>query len=301
MENFKAKYVNPLSNWGFKRLFGTEMNKDLLLEFLRDLFPERDIRDITYLKNERQSLTERERDAVFDVMCVSADGTQFVVEMQKRSQRYFRDRALYYAAHPIIEQGGRGGWNYRLNPVCVVGVLDFAMEHDYGGESERWRDKLVHRYRLREDETGEIMNSKLEFLYLEVGAYRREVTGRSGIVEKWMYVLKNLSRLEGRPPELRERVFERLFEAARIAAYTREERNQYESDMMNENDYRNTIEYAREEGLEAGLAEGEAKGHEAGLAEGEARVAKKMLAAGMPEEQITEFTGLSAEQLAALK
>ena len=301
METSIQTYVNPLSDWGFKRLFGTEMNKDLLLEFLRGLFPERDIRDIAYLKNERQNLTERERDSVFDVMCVSADGTQFVVEMQKRSQRYFRDRALYYAAHPIIEQGSRGGWNYRLNPVCVVGVLDFAMEHDYGGESERWRDKLVHRYRLREDETREIMNSKLEFLYLEVGAYRKEVTERSGIVEKWMYVLKNLSRLEGRPPELREMVFERLFEAARIAAYTREERNQYENDMMNENDYRNTIEYAREEGLAAGLAEGEAKGHEAGLAEGEARVAKKMLAAGMPEEQITEFTGLSAEQLAELK
>ena len=108
-----------------------------------------------------------------------------------------------------------------------------------------------------------------------------------------MYVLKNLSRLEGRPPELREMVFERLFEAARIAAYTREERNQYENDMMNENDYRNTIEYAREEGLRAGLAEG--------LAEGEARVAKKMLAAGEPVEKIIEFTGLSAEQLAALK
>ena len=118
------------------------MNKDLLLEFLRDLFPERDIRDITYLKNERQSLTERERDAVFDVMCVSADGTQFVVEMQKRSQRYFRDRALYYAAHPIIEQGGRGGWNYRLNPVCVVGVLDFAMEHDYIWKWERTGGRL---------------------------------------------------------------------------------------------------------------------------------------------------------------
>ena len=294
MENFNAKYVNPLSDWGFKRLFGTEMNKDLLLEFLRDLFPERDIRDIAYLKNERQNLTERERDSVFDVMCVSADGTQFVVEMQKRSQRYFRDRALYYAAHPIIEQGSRGGWNYRLNPVCVVGVLDFAMEHDYGAEAERWRDKLVHRYRLREDETREIMNSKLEFLYLEVGAYRREVTERSGIVEKWMYVLKNLSRLEGRPPELRERVFERLFEAARIAAYTREERNQYESD-----------EYAREEGLAAGLAEG----REAGLVEGEAKgeakaamqIAKRLLASGMPVEQITEFTGLTAEQLEDLR
>ena len=104
-----------------------------------------------------------------------------------------------------------------------------------------------------------------------------------------MYVLKNLSRLEGRPPELRERVFERLFEAARVAAYTQEERNQYESDMMNENDYRNTIEYARE----AGLAEGEAKG--------KAEVARNMLASGMLEEQVMAMTGLTAEQLAALK
>ena len=297
MENFNAKYVNPLSDWGFKRLFGTEMNKDLLLEFLRNLFPERGIMDIAYLKNERQNLTERERDSVFDVVCTDPNGAQFVVEMQKRTQRYFRDRALYYAAYPIIEQGRKGSWNYRLTPVCVVGILNFAMKHEYGPDAERWREKLVHRYRLREDETGEIMNSKLEFLYLEVGAFRREVSEQSGIVDKWMYALKNLSRLEKRPPELRERVFERLFEAAKIAAYTKEERNQYENDMMTENDYRNTIDYARDEGRQEGLAEGEAKGK----AEGKAEVARKMLAAGMSAEQVSEFTGFDAEQLAALK
>lgn len=259
MENFNAKYVNPLSDWGFKRLFGTEMNKDLLLGFLRSLFPERGISDIAYLRNERQNLSERERDSVFDVVCTDPRGSQFVVEMQKRTQRYFRDRALYYAAYPIIEQAPKGSWNYRL----------------------------------REDETGEIMNSKLEFLYLEVGAFRKEISGSSPGTDKWMYVLKNLSRLEERPQALRERVFERLFEAAKIAAYTKEERDQYENDMMTENDYRNTIDYARDEGREAGLAEGETKG--------KAEVAKKMLAAGMPAEQITEFTGLTAEQLAALK
>ena len=132
MENFNAKYVNPLSDWGFKRLFGTEMNKDLLLEFLRSLFPERSISDIAYLGNERQNLSERERDSVFDVVCTDAGGAQFVVEMQKRTQRYFRDRALYYAAYPIIEQAPKGSWNYRLKPVCVVGILNFAMEHEYG-------------------------------------------------------------------------------------------------------------------------------------------------------------------------
>ena len=189
----------------------------------------------------------------------------------------------------IIEQGRKGSWNYRLTPVCVVGILNFAMKHEYGPDAECWREKLVHRYRLREDETGEIMNSKLEFLYLEVGAFRREVSEQSGIVDKWMYALKNLSRLEKRPPELRERVFERLFEAAKIAAYTKEERNQYENDMMTENDYRNTIDYARDEGRQEGLAEGKAE------------VARKMLAAGMPAEQVSEFTGFDAEQLAALK
>ena len=145
--------------------------------------------------------------------------------------------------------------------------------------------EICDELRLREDETGEIMNSKLEFLYLEVGAFRKEISGSSPATDKWMYALKNLSRLEERPQALRERVFERLFEAAKIAAYTKEERNQYENDMMTENDYRNTIDYARDEGM----------------AEGKAEVARKMLAAGMPAEQITEFTGLTAEQLAALK
>ena len=135
------------------------MNKDLLLGFLRSLFPERGISDIAYLRNERQNLSERERDSVFDVVCTDPSGSQFVVEMQKRTQRYFRDRALYYAAYPIIEQAPKGSWNYRLKPVCVVGILNFAMEHEYGPGAERWREKLIHRYRLREDETGEIMNS----------------------------------------------------------------------------------------------------------------------------------------------
>ena len=190
---------------------------------------------------------------------------------------------------------------HRLKPVCVVGILNFAMEHEYGPDAERWREKLIHRYRLREDETGEIMNSKLEFLYLEVGAFRREISGSSPATDKWMYALKNLSRLEERPQALRERVFERLFEAAKIAAYTKEERDQYENDMMTENDYRNTIDYARDEGREAGLAEGKAEGRAEGKVEGKAEVARNMLASGMPEEQVMAMTGLTAEQLAALK
>ena len=126
METSIQTYVNPLSDWGFKRLFGTEMNKDLLLEFLRGLFPERDIRDIAYLKNERQNLTERERDSVFDVMCVSGDGTQFVVEMQKRSQRYFAEAlaAVLPRPRPVLRRtsDNRAGPQGRLELPAESGV-----------------------------------------------------------------------------------------------------------------------------------------------------------------------------------
>lgn len=145
------------------------------------------------------------------------------------------------------------------------------------------------------------VNSKLEFLYLEVGAFRREVCGESPIIDKWMYALKNLSRLEERPAALRERVFARLFEAAKIAAYTKEERNQYENDMMTENDYRNTIDYARDEGRAEGHAAGLAEGEARGEAKGRAEVARNLLASGMPADQVSAFTGLSGEQLEKLK
>ena len=133
------------------------------------------------------------------------------------------------------------------------------------------------------------MNSKLEFIYLEVGAFEKGADELEGAVEKWMYALKNLPRLEERPAELGEEMFARLFEAARIAGYTRDERNQYENDMMNENDYWNTIDFAREEG--------EARG----VAETSRRIAKNFLEAGVPAEQVAACTGLSAEQVEELR
>ena len=125
---------------------------------------------------------------------------------------------------------------------------------------------------------------------MEVGAFRREVCGDSPIIDKWMYALKNLSRLEERPAALRERVFARLFEAAKIAAYTKEERNQYENDMMTENDYRNTIDYARDEGR--------AEGHAAGLAEGEARGRAEGALQASP--RIREARGLDSLEIRGL-
>ena len=112
IEGRKMRYIDPLTDWGFKRLFGSEMNKEILLGFLQDLFPEKDIRDISYLGNENAGATSGDRKAVFDVSCRTEKGEEFIVEMQKAPQEYFRDRALYYSTFPLQRQAGQ---NTNLN------------------------------------------------------------------------------------------------------------------------------------------------------------------------------------------
>lgn len=280
----RCRYIDPMSDWGFKVLFGTEANKEFLLSLLRDLFPEERITDITYLREENQGLTEGDRKTVFDVACSSEDGRQFVVEVQKKNQKNFRDRSLYYSSFPIQMQGGRGEWDYSLTPVYMVGILNFAMNHSYPeGEPGRWSGKRVHRYELREEESGELMTGKLKFVFLEVGPFGKCEESLADAVDEWMYALKHMRRLTEKPERLREDVFGRLFAAAELAAFTPEERNQYEKDMMTENDYRNTIDYAREQGVIDGMKWGEERGLMKGRLEGRKEGEQKGLRKGREE------------------
>lgn len=309
IEGRKMRYIDPLTDWGFKRLFGSEMNKEILLGFLQDLFPEKDIRDISYLGNENAGATSGDRKAVFDVSCRTEKGEEFIVEMQKAPQEYFRDRALYYSTFPLQRQAPKGDWDFRLTPVYMVGILNFGLVHNVRDElREKVREMRVFRYELTETTLGERMTDNLAFVFLELERFGKSEDGLETMLDKWMYVLKNLSRLTERPVELQERIFRRLFEAARIAAFTREELDEYTNDMMTENDRRNAIDYARKQGLAEGRAEGRAEGVIAGRAEGRAEgemvgklsVAQRMLAAGLDPKMISEMTGLAEPEIRGL-
>ena len=105
-EEKQERYINPYTDFGFKKLFGTEMNKDLLISFLNSLFnnSEQEIKDVQYLNSEHLGDGYGDRRAVFDVYCMTADGGRFIVEMQKAEQAYFKDRSIYYSTYPIREQ-----------------------------------------------------------------------------------------------------------------------------------------------------------------------------------------------------
>ena len=120
----KAKYVNPFTDFGFKKIFGEEASKPLLIDFLNALLPETSkIIDLSFKNTEFLGKTELDRKAVYDIYCENDKGEKFIVELQKAKQNYFRDRTIYYSTFPIQEQAEKGEWNYKLKAVYCVGYL----------------------------------------------------------------------------------------------------------------------------------------------------------------------------------
>jgi len=290
MSALQDKYVNPLTDFGFKKLFGSEPNKELLIDFLNQVLPEKhQIENLTYARNEQLGLAELDRKAIFDLYCVSKTGERFIVELQKAKQNFFKDRSVYYASFPIQEQAKRGDWNYKLNAVYTVGILDFVFD-DHKDE-----DKILYHIELK-DQDCEVFYDKLRFIYIQLPKFTKTEAELETHFDKWLYVFRHLSDLQNRPRKLQERVFEKLFEVAEIAKFTRTEREAYEDSLKYYRDMKNVIDTSREEGQEEGFEEG----FQQGAYLQKLDIARKMKVAGTPIAQIRDFTGLSIDEIEQL-
>jgi predicted transposase/invertase (TIGR01784 family) len=252
------RYINPYTDFGFKKLFGTEMNKDLLISFLNALFcgTKKEITDVQYLNGEHLGDGYGDRRAVFDVYCQTEDGGRFIVEMQKAEQTYFKDRSIYYSTFAIREQAPKGKqWDYHLEDVYTIGVLNFKFPNgEYPADSYR------HEIKLKDVEDNHIFYDKLTFVYLEMPKFNKTEDELVTMFDKWMFVLRNLGRLLDRPKALQDRIFQKVFEQAEIARYSREERREYEASIKNYWDYYSTMKTATDKAIAKGRAEGLAEG-----------------------------------------
>ena len=291
-EIIKAKYINLMVDWSFKRVFGTEVNKDILIEFLKVIFPQFAITDITYIPTEQLGIMEDDRKAIFDVLCKTEDGKTFLVEMQRRTQEHFFERALYYTSFPIMKQGkkaiakeeeGAGPWDFSLDGVFFLGILDFEYEQD---------EMTEHRYQLLETKTLKQMTDKLEFVFVEVAKFDKSEDELETDLDKWLYLLKNMSTLLERPAALRDRIFGRLFDVAEYARLDDEERKNYVESMNTARDTYNQIDFALNKGIGIGL--------EMGCEKKACEIARKMIAKGLDVDTIADLTGLTKEEVAKL-
>ena len=292
----RKKYAELLCDFMFKRLFGSEANKDVLISFLNTILEDVEIVEVDFIPTEHHGMTEDDRKVIFDIACKCKSGASFIIEMQKGYQKYFKERALYYTTYPINKQGrdahdlhikrkaegveeGDFKWDYNLQPVTVVAILNFRFSHAGNWPKAEYRSS----YRLYEDTYDEVMTDVLRFVFLELGRFDKCIWELETIAEKWMYLLKHMHEMVEIPKEFSDTLFTRLFLLAEIDNFTAEEKEQYYKSLENMGDYYNIIDTAVEEATKRAIAEGLAKGIAEGLEKGIAEGLEKGMAEGRAE------------------
>ncbi len=291
----RQRYVDMMSDAGFKAVFGDKGNKEVLADLLNLLLPKhRKVEEITYATTEIQGLTPSTRGVRFDLRCRGADGTTFIVEMQRGSQEYFFKRCISYTSKVYDAETEKGkskdkSPGYDIPPVYLIAILEESMPH---ADEALWTDEVVSRYTFMETRTKEFADETIFTIFVELGRFKKELYECETLMDKWCYSFKNMGTLEDMPQEMEKDVFGKLFDCAEIAGFDMEKRLIYEKDMYTERD-----RIAREAFLEK---KGREEGRKHGLEEGKMEIAGRMIEAGMPLEQIASLCGLTEENVREL-
>lgn len=272
-----GKFINPFTDYGFKKIFGQEISKDLLIDFLNVLLKgERVITDLTFLNNEQLPEYDEGRGLIYDIYCSTDTGEKIIVEMQNKSQLHFKERALYYLSNAVVQQGEKGNeWKFNIKAVYGVFFMNFLFNSNV---------KLRTDVILADRDTGELFTDKMRQVFIALPVFKKEEEECENDFERWIYTLKNMETLKRMPFKARKAVFEKLEEIADVASLSQEERRRYENSV---NVYRTNLcvmDAAKEEGRE----------------EERLTNARRMKAEGLNSELINRITGLSEEEIAAL-
>jgi len=290
----KTKFIDPLVDFAFKKIFCSEPNKDLLIAFLNGVFRGRKhITDLRYSKNEHPGDTDAEGGAIFDLLCIGDNGENFIIEVQRGKQEHFKQRTLFYTSRLISDQapkGRRADWGYNVTEVYLIAILeDFVLEDSPA-------DSYIHDVSLCYNESGEIFNDQLGYTYIELRKFVKTAEELENDLDRWLYILKNMSSMDKIPAYLRKPIFEKLFNIAEYSNLTKEDRMLYDSSLKRKWDNKNVLDYAIKEAKNEGIIEGESKGKLKGIIE----VAAEMKREGMPIVQIAKITKLAITEIEKL-
>jgi len=270
-----GRYINLFTDFGFKKIFGSEENKDILLDFLNTLLEgSQNIVDLTYLNTERLGKNITERKAIFDLYCENDKGEKFIIELQRAKQEFFKERSIFYASRAIEEQAEQGKWNYNWKAVYVIAMMDFEFS---GMGHENVKSDVI----LYDTENQMQFSDKLRFIYLEMPKFNKTENQIESNYDKWLYLLKNIAHLEEIPKKLQLFLFEKIFALAEYTNLEPTSKRAYEESLKEYRDYYNTIDTARkDEKIE---------------------IAKEMLRDDATLEKIVKYTKLNIKEIEKLK
>lgn len=285
----KSKYINPFTDFGFKKIFGEEASKPLLLDFLNALLPESGkIVDLTFKNSEQHGDTNKNWNLGYDIYCKNEKGEKIIVELQKAKQNFFGKRNTYYSSFPIIEQGEKGDWDFNLKAVYCIGILDFIFDNP---SVDLNKGEYAHTIKLK-IQNGKVFYEKLTFIYFELPNFRKTEEELESRLDKWLYFIKHLEDFQVIPSIMADKVFQQAFEKAELAKLGFNEMKVYEHSLKIFRDLNGAFTTARDEGRIAGMLEGKI--------EGKIEMASFMKAENETIEKIIKYTGLTKEEIEKL-
>ena len=281
----KAKYVNPFTDFGFKKIFGEEASKPLLIDFLNAFLPAHDqIHALSFKNSEQLGQTESDRKAIFDIYCENEKGEKFIVELQKAKQNFFKERTIYYATFPIQEQAEKGVWDYNLKAVYCIGILDFTFDDH---EQEPFKSEVIHTIKLK-NQHGKTFYDKLTYIYFEMPNFNKTESELTTRIDQWLYFIKYLEDFQSIPAIFNDEVFTTAFEKAEISKLASSEIINYENSLKIYRDLKGVIDSAFDEGkLEGKLEE-------------KLEIAKNARLLGFSTDAIIKLTGLTRSEIEGL-
>jgi predicted transposase/invertase (TIGR01784 family) len=216
----KGVYIDPLTDFGFKRLFG---DKDLLINFLNSILKLEDgIKEIKYGNTVRTGVSKDDRAIIFDLYCITETGEHINIEMQTMSHKNYKERTLYYSSRLIDAQSKKGkDWGFALCPVYVVNIVNFIVDEEYTEKSYlsyiKYMYTCIHK----------TYYDNLTIVYLELPRFTLKESELKTDIERWTYALKYLPTLEKMPAAMSKKIFQKLFELAQFARLTKRQQNAY--------------------------------------------------------------------------
>jgi len=268
-------FINPFTDFGFKKLFGSEESKPLLMSFLNDLLPLKNkIISLEFKNIEKLGLIEEDRRAIFDIYCRDEKNQDFIVELQRAKQKHFQDRAAYYSSFLIQDQSKKGKWDFELTPIYFIGILDFELPCFSD-------DNYLHFGQITDIVSKKVMFEKLNFIYIEMAKFKKQESELSGHLEWWLYFLRELVTFDDVPVEFHGDIIEGAFELAKLANMTHQDRHAYELSLKYYRDFINVLDTTKnDKALE---------------------IAKNLLDIGLDIESIEKATGISKEIILQIK
>lgn len=281
-----SKYIDILSDFGWKFYFGREENKGNLINFLNSILEgEHVVEDLTYSNVEEDGDEPNERKVIFDLRCVGVGGEVFLVEMQLQNQDFFFDRAVGYTSRTSsrLAKKGKKGDNYELPPIYFIAVLGFRLDVANS-------DKYFYSGKIIDEFDQEVLYPKLSYKMLVLPNFNKAKADLPTILDQWMYLMKHLDKIDKLPNYLDKRIFSRIFELGELAKLTPEEQMSYISSLDRKRDYTNTLAYAKKEGQKEGQKKAEAKAYAEKIAS-----ARELKKSGVSDEIISKSLGISLE------